>query len=95
MKYEKIQLFGKQQSRGTFDDFFNTKKYDRLKEAYDAEEYVQCEFVKDEDGALYIEARNVSNPDVRKYHKLNYQKPVAGLDISDDEAGCRLAASLY
>jgi len=95
MKYEKVYLFGKQKSRGTFDDFFDTKKYDSLQLAYDKNDYVECDFVKDEDGTLYIEAKNVSKPDIKKYHKLNYQRPVAGIDVSDDNAGCKLAASLF
>jgi hypothetical protein len=95
MKYEKINLFGKKQSRGTFDDFFNTEKYDSLQKAYDANDYVECDFVKDEDGTLYIEAKNVSKPDVKKHHRLNYQRPVAGLDVSDDNAGCEIAVSLF
>lgn len=94
MNYEKVALFGKQKSRGTFDDFFNAEKYGSLEEAYQANDYVQAEFVKDENGTLYIEARNVNNPDVKKYHRLNYQIPFAGLDVSDDYAGCELAASL-
>ena len=95
MKYEKIYLFGKQKSRGTFDDFFKTEKYDSLQEAYDAKDYVECNFVKDNEGILYIEAKNVSKPDVKKYHRLNYQRPVCGLDVSDDNAGCEIAVSLF
>lgn len=95
MSYEKVALFGKQKSRGTFDDFFDTEKYGNLEEAYEANDYVQAEFVKDGEGTLYIEARNVKNPEVKKYHRLNYQRPVAGLDVSDDNAGCELAVSLF
>ncbi len=95
MSYEKISLFGKHQSKGTFDDFFNTKKYSTLQEAYDANDYVECDFVKDKEGVLYIEAKNVKNPNTKKHHRLNYQRPVAGLDVSDDNAGCKLAVSLF
>lgn len=95
MKYEKIDLFGKQKSRGTFDDFYNIEKFDSLQQAYDAKDYVECNFVKDEDGILYIEAKNISKPDVKKYHRLNYQNPVAGLDSLDDNCGCELAVSLF
>ena len=101
MSYEKIYLFRKQKSRGTFDDFFDTTKFETLQQAYDANDYVECDFVKDENGTLFIEARNVKQPDVRKVHRLIYQRPVAGrvvvngLDISDDNAGCELADSLF
>lgn len=94
MKYEKINLFGTQKSRGTFDDFFSTEKYSSLQEAYEAKDYVECDFVIDKEGVIYIEAKNISNPDIVKYHKLNYQKPVAGLDVSDDSAGCEIAETL-
>ena len=94
MSYEKIELFGKQKSRGSYDDFFNAEKYPNLEAAYNANDYVQAEFVKDEKGAIYIEVRNVNNPEVKKYHRLNYQRPFFGLDVSDDSAGCELATSL-
>lgn len=95
MSYERIYLFGKKESRGTFDDFFDTTKFKTLQEAYEANDYVECDFVQDETGTLFIEARNVKQPDVRKYHQLNYQRCPAGLDVSDDNAGCELAVSLF
>jgi hypothetical protein len=95
MNYEKINLFGTQQSRGTFDDFFDTEKYDTLQQAYDANDYVECDFVKDGEGVLYIEARNVKAPENKKYHRLMIQRPVCGLDVVDDNAGCELAVSLF
>lgn len=94
MEYEKIYLFGKQKSRGTFDDFFNTEKYKSLQHAYDANDYVECNFVKDNEGIIYIEARNVSAPNVKKYHRLYYQNPIAGIDVSDDAAACEIASNL-
>lgn len=95
MIYERIYLFRKQKSRGSFDDFFDTTKYNTLQQAYDANDYVECDFVKDQSGTIYIEARNVKQPDIRKYHSLNHQRPVAGLDMSDDRSGCELAESLF
>jgi hypothetical protein len=95
MNYERIELFGKQKSRGTFDDFFDPKKHKTLEEAYKANDYVECDFVRDEEGILYIEARNVKSPDIKKYHRLNIQRPFAGLDVSDDNAGIELAVSLF
>lgn len=95
MAYEKINLFGPQGSRGSFDDFFDTAKYETMQQAYEANDYVECDFVKDENGVLYIEARHVKKPDERKYHMLTYQRPFAGLDVSDDGAGYNLAISLF
>jgi len=93
MNYTKIELFS-HKSRGTFDDFYNTDRYGSMEEAYKANDYVECDFVKDENGILYIEARNVKNPDQQKYHRLNIQRPVFGLDVLDDTEGCELAMSL-
>lgn len=94
MNYEKVNLFGFPKSRGTFDDFYDTTKYGALHDAYDAGDYVEADFVKDADGVLYIEAKNVSSPEKKLYHKLNYQHPVAGIDVSDDTAGCNISLEL-
>jgi hypothetical protein len=95
MEYKRIVLFGRAKSRGTFDDFFSTEKYKNLQEAYDAGDYVECDFVKDENGVLHIEARNVKNPDEKKYHQLIYQNCPFGLDVLDDNMGIQLATSLF
>lgn len=95
MAYERIYLFGKKESRGTFDDFFSTEKYATLQDAYKANDYVECDFVKDEGGTLYIEARNVQKPDEKKYHKLNYQHCPAGIDVLDDSLGAEMACSMF
>lgn len=95
MSYKKISLFGKQQSRGTFDDLFSTDKYQSLQDAYAANDYVECDFVQDDEGTLFIEAKNVKNPEIKKYHRLNYQRPVAGLDVLDDSLACEMASTLF
>lgn len=94
MGYKKIDLFGRHQSRGTFDDFFSTEKYTTLQDAYKANDYVQSDYVIDEDGILYIEAHHVKNPEIKKYHRLNYQRPVAGIDVLDDNLAAEMSASL-
>lgn len=93
MSYNKIALFGKKQSRGTFDDFFS-EKYESIQEAYEKNDYVQADFVKDEEGVLYIEAYNVKEPEVKKYHRLNFQRCMFGLDVLDDSLGAEMAESL-
>ena len=95
MSYETFYLFGKKQSRGAFDDFFDIKKYENLKQAYDAADYVHCDFVKNESGEIFIQAYNVSKPDEKKYHRLNYQHCPAGLDGLDDSLACEMAATLF
>lgn len=95
MAYERIYLFGKQNSRGTFDDFYDTEKYTSMKEAYKANDYVECDFVKDENGILSIEARNVKRPEFRVYMKLKYQNCPFGIDALDDELAAAMACSLF
>lgn len=92
--YKKIDLFGRHTSRGTFDDFFKTEKYKTMQEAYEANDYVECDYVIDQNNIIYIEARHVKNPDVRKYHRLNWQYCPAGIDILDDQLACEMADTL-
>jgi hypothetical protein len=94
MKYEKIYLFGKKQSKGSFDDFFDTEKYSSIEQAWEANDYVECDFVKNESGTLFIEARHSKKPESKLYHELNFQRCPFGLDVSDDSAGCELANQL-
>ena len=95
MAYIKTYLFGKKVSKGTFDDFYDNKKYATMKEAYEAKDYVVGNYVRDHVGVLYIEAYHVSRPSERKYHKLIYQRPFAGVDVLDDMEGTKLAISLF
>lgn len=94
MIYTKISLFGPKKSKGTFDDFFSTEKYKSLEEAYAANDYVTCDFVKDEAGIIHIECKHVRVPDQKKYHELNYQHCPAGLDALDDSLACEMAGSM-
>lgn len=95
MSYTKIAPLGKRCSRGTFDDFFDTEKYTCIPAAWVVNDYVECDFVKDEFGIIYIECKHAQNPDVKKYHKLNYQHFPAGIDISDDTEVEQLAQSMF
>jgi len=94
MEYEIVNLFGPNKSRGTFDDFFDTDKYESIEAAWAAKDYVQGNFVMDSDGVLHIEAMNVARPDVKKHHKLEIQHPFAGLDVLDDNHGTTMANTL-
>lgn len=78
-------------SRGTFDDFYNNEKYSSLQDAYNANDYVECNYVRDENRILHIEAYHSQTPEIKKYHRLLWQTPVAGIDALDDEMACRMA----
>jgi hypothetical protein len=94
MNYRRIELFGTHVSRGTFDDVFSIVKYKTLKEAYEANDYAECDFVMNDDGILYIEARHVAQPERRVYHRLYVQHCPCGLADIDDAAGIHLAETL-
>lgn len=91
--FEVIDLFGKRKSKGTFDDFYNTELYDSLDEAYNANDFVLCNFVKSE-GTLYIECHHTKTPGTKERIMLNFQNCPAGLDVSDDTAGVNLAIKM-
>lgn len=92
---KRIELFGKKESRGSFDDFYDSNKYSTPQEAYEANDYVECDFVKDDDGFIYIQALHVQNPDDKKLHKLNFQLCPAGVDVSDDKAAVDMALLFF
>lgn len=94
MKYKKIDLFGKKQSKGSFDDFFDTEKYDSVKEAYDSNDFVKCNYVKDKKGIIYIEAQHTKKKN-KKYHRLMIQNCPFGIDINDDNYAAELAITLF
>ncbi len=94
-QYNKIYLFGKKESRGSFDDFYSTEKYDSIQSAYENNDYIECDFVKDEGGTIFIEARNVKSPEVKKYHRLNFQHCPFGIDALDDSLAVQMATTLF
>ena len=95
MNYKKIYPLGKLKSRGSFEDFYSTKKYNSMEEAYEENDYVKCDFVMGDDGLVYIEASHAKNPEEKKYHLLNYQRFPAGLDALDDNLAVEMAESLF
>lgn len=95
MKYTVINPFGQSNSRGTFDDFYSTEKYKTKEEAYEKKDYIHVDYVVDENNTVYLEAHNVKNPEVKKYHQLMIQHFPVGIDMYDDQAGCEMAVSLF
>lgn len=93
MNYTKVNLFGAQ-SKGTFDDICD-QKYSTIQDAYAQNDYVECNFVKDDEGILYIEAYHIKKPEEKLYHRLTWQDPRFGLDTIDDQLGCEMATKLF
>ena len=95
MEYTKVNLFGNTKSRGTFDDFFEPAKHKSIQDAYEANDYITGNYVKDKEGTLYIELSHTKNPSCKKYHRLDYQRPLFGIDIGDDRSACKLVDDLF
>lgn len=91
---EKIQPFGQRPSKGTFDDIYNSQKYPSIEEAYKANDYAQCDFMKDEKGTVHVVVFNPKNPENKKTYTLTRQHFPAGLDIYDDQSIINIALSL-
>lgn len=95
MSYKIIDPIGhKEESKGTFDTFFSSEKYNTLQDCYNANDYIVGNFVEDEEGVVYIELFSSKNPKTKKYHRLIHQNIRAGIDMIDDSLACKLAESL-
>ena len=90
----KFRPLGIRGGPGTFDTFFDTKKYSTWKEAFDANDAVIVDFIK-EDGVIKFEAHHSSDPSKKLFHTLIYQHFPAGIDVYDDQAAIALAEQLY
>lgn len=94
MSYTKIALLGERKGIGTFETFFNTKKYTSVDDAIKANDCVVVDFVKDDTGIIYFEIKHSQKPDECKYHRLDIQRPIFGIDALDDAACCRIVDTL-
>ncbi len=94
MAYKKINLYNNDKTRGTHDDFFLTEYYKCLNDAYEANDYVQANFIKDELDLWYIEMFHIQYPEKRKYLLLKNQDTALGIDSEDDKASEEVAIEL-
>ncbi|MFA7289599.1 MAG: hypothetical protein WC055_12050 [Melioribacteraceae bacterium] len=95
MKYTKIYPLGLREGHGSFETFFDLEKYASIKEAEDSNDYVVCDFVLGEDDIKYIECSHIQIPEIKKYHRINYQNFPFGLDVLDDRLASELATSMF
>lgn len=84
MAYTKIAPFGPRNGPGTFDNVFNTEKYPSIKEAVADNEYVNIDFVVDENGIIHFEIFYSKNPKIKTYIRLQIQHFPFGVDVVDD-----------
>lgn len=96
MKYTKISPLGPREGKGTFDTFYDTKKYPKgQSQAEEANDAVIVDFVKDDDGIVYFEFYNTKAPEIKKYHQLEIQHFPFGVDVFDDTSAINIATSMF
>lgn len=88
---KKISPLGKRNGAGTFDEFWDTDKYDSVEQASKKNDTVIIDFVKDESDIIYLEFYHTKNPDVKTHYKLMYQFFPLGVDTRDDDNACEIA----
>lgn len=92
--YEIISPLGPRKGPATFDCFYDVDKYSSMEEAVAENDYVHIDFVKDEGGLIQFRGYRSKQPAKRKYYVLDIQRFPFGIDILDDEAGCKMAQEL-
>lgn len=95
MNYTKISPLGPRTGTGTFDCFFDTQKYKAIDEAIAAGDYVQIDFVKDDNGTKFFEAFHMKNPTQKVRKQLEIQHFPFGIDVRDDNNACQMAEVLF
>lgn len=78
----------------TWDTIWDNTKYKTVREALKANDYVHGDYVVDDEGRLGIQLYHTKSPDIRKLYTLQFQNPVAGIDVLDDQSALNIAISL-
>lgn len=91
MEYKKIAPLGPREGTGTFDCIYDNQKYSTMKEAQAANDYVQIDFVKGEDGIIYFEFVYSKAPDIKRHQQLQIQHFPFGIDVMDDATAMNIA----
>lgn len=94
LEYTKMYPLGKRSGLGSFETFYDIKKYIDYETAIKANDCVVIDFVSDENGIIYFSAFHTLNPSEIIYRKLNFQHFPCGLDILDDNIACEIADEL-
>ena len=87
---KKVNLYSTK-SRGSYDDFYNSEKYNTLQDAYEANDYAEANYMRDDMGTLFIE---VTYKDKKEVHRCGWQNPVCGPDVMDDNAVIKIVDKL-
>lgn len=86
-----VDLYPNRERRGTYFDFFDGRKYKTIQEAYDADDYVKCDFVKNRHGILFVKATHTKYNVLIEEHRLINQNPLAGIGVLDDRLISQMA----
>jgi len=95
MEYKVIpNLYGYNNSKGTYDDFFDTDKYKTHLDSVEADDFVKVDYVTDDNNTLGVLIYHTKNPEEKRHYQLSWQHPVAGRDILDDNYIAEVADKL-
>jgi len=77
---------------GTFETFWDTKKYDHVEVAYVNCDCVVVDFVKDKGGKIWFHFTDLAEPEHEVFYSLLVQKfnPDLGIDTRDDNAAVNI-----
>lgn len=90
---KKYHPLGELRSKGSFEDFFDTARYDNVEQAWKANDFVVCDFMKDDKDVKYIAVYHSTEPQSKIIHELYYQNfiPKLGIDALDDHEVSEIA----
>jgi hypothetical protein len=96
MEYKTISPLGDRRGLGTFDTFWDTDKYNSLEIAVAENDYVQINFVLNENNIIYLEFFHSKDPEKKIYYRLEFQGflPFLGIDTRDDNKAIQIALDL-
>lgn len=91
---QKISPLGKRNGAGTFDEFWDTKKYETLEEAVKANDSVIIDFVQDSNDIIFLEFYHRKHPSKVRHYRLMFQFFPLGLDTRDDNTAEEIARKM-
>lgn len=95
MEYTRISPLGPRTGPGSFDCYFDMRKYASMQQAMSANDFVVVDFVKDEHKVVYFEFHHVQTPEERHQLRLQVQHFPFGIDMFDDQAAGSKATSMF
>lgn len=89
-----VHPFGEREGFGSFDTFFDEKKYQTPDDAAKAKDCYPIDFAQDENGVNYLQGYHMGNPDYKISRRMNIQHFPFGIDVSDDALAVQMFLEL-